>query len=428
MKYFAYIYTYIYYIYTSESVHFTLPWVNPLLSDRLKKIKKEGLLKRLANINKANDLHNLRYINTNIRPRDIDYYRLNKNKFDTRRFYEAYNKLESFEEKFFMINEFYKKIENFKNNDNILSDDINKKTRILNNTSKVYNNLLGRYKDEYFEKYKQYNEEWEKNYDYKNFNDLTDDKIFNIDLSWMYNPKLYDEISQDVLARYSKNRRSNELESIQTFLDNITSDYIKNKKDALEEFKTVKNNAKSENLKDVVKELERAIFGYDYDDNEEPKYEESIAERTKLRRENKETDKKDASRTFAPPDPDRDDSNKFTEMYYTPYSSIFDDEKTEKVYEEGYDKEGYDGAGFNEYGFNKDGFNEDGFNEDGFNKDGFNEDRYDKWGFNKDGFNKNGKKDKKFNKLGYNINWVDRKGLDKNGYNINGYNTSGYDS
>ena len=89
-----------------------------------KEDKKDGLLKRLANINKANDLHNLRYINNSIRPRDIDYYHLNKDKIDTRRFYEAYNKLESIEEKIFMINEFYKKIENFKNNDNILSDDI----------------------------------------------------------------------------------------------------------------------------------------------------------------------------------------------------------------------------------------------------------------------------------------------------------------
>ena len=90
-----------------------------------KEDKKEGLIKRLANINKANDLHNLRDINTNIYPRDIDYYRLNKDKIDTRRFYDVHNKLESLEEKFFMINEFYKKIENFKNDDNILSDDIN---------------------------------------------------------------------------------------------------------------------------------------------------------------------------------------------------------------------------------------------------------------------------------------------------------------
>ena len=234
-----------------------------------KEDKKEGLLKRLANINKANDSHNLRYINANIRPRDIDYYILNKDRFDMRRFYEAYNKLKSLEEKYFMINEFYKKTENFKNDDDILSDDINKRTRILNNTSKVYNNLLDRYKDEYFEKYKQYNEEWKKKYDYTNFNDLTDDNIFNIDLSWMYNPQLYDKISQDVFARYNKDKHSNELESIQNFLDHITNEYIKNKKDALEKFKTVKNNVKSENLKDIVKKLELAIFGYDYDDDNE---------------------------------------------------------------------------------------------------------------------------------------------------------------
>ena len=171
----------------------------------------------------------------------------------------------------------------------------------------------------------------EKKYDYKNLNDLTDDKNFSIDLSWMYNPKLYDEISQYVSYTYNKDKNSNELKSIQTFLDNITNEYIKNKKDALEEFKTVKNNVKSENLKDIVKELERAIFGYDYDDdNEELKYEESIAERTKMRRQNKETDKKDASKTFAPPDPNSDDSDKFTKMYYTLYSSIIDDEKTEE--------------------------------------------------------------------------------------------------
>ena len=58
-----------------------------------KEDKKEGLLKRLANINKVNDLHNLRYVNANIRPRDIDYYLLNEDKFDMRGFYEVYNKL-----------------------------------------------------------------------------------------------------------------------------------------------------------------------------------------------------------------------------------------------------------------------------------------------------------------------------------------------
>ena len=42
-----------------------------------KEDKKDGLLKRLANINKANNLSNLRGVNTNVYPRDIDYCCLN---------------------------------------------------------------------------------------------------------------------------------------------------------------------------------------------------------------------------------------------------------------------------------------------------------------------------------------------------------------
>ena len=191
----------------------------------------------------------------------------------------------------------------------------------------------------------------------------------------MYDPELYEDISQDVFARYNKDKDFNELESIQSFLDNINDEYIKNKKDALEEFKTVKNNVKSENLRDYIKDLELAIFGHD--DDEQPEYKESIAERTKLRRQNKETDKKDASRTFAPPDPDSDDSDESTEIYDAPFTSLIDDEKTEeeteqskKIYEEdydgaGYDKEGYDGAGYDKWGFNKDVFNKDGYNKGG---------------------------------------------------------------
>ena len=183
----------------------------------------------------------------------------------------------------------------------------------------------------------------------------------------------------------------------------------------MEKFKTIKNNVKSENLKDIVKELELAIFGYDYDDdNEEPKYEESIAERTKMRRQNKETDKKDASRTFAPPDPDSNDSDKLTEQ-------------TEKVYEEGYDKEGYDGAGYNKWGFNKDGFKKDGYGKWRFNEDGFNKDGYGKWGFNEDSFNEDGEKSKKYNKFGYNINGFDMQGFNGDHYSINGYNNGEYD-
>ena len=111
----------------------------------------------------------------------------------------------------------------------------------------------------------------------------------SIDLSWMHDPELYEEISQDVFGRYNKDKDSNELLSIQSILDNINDEYIKNKKDALNEFKTVKDNVKSKNLKDIVKELELVIFGYD---DEESEYEESIAKITKMRRQSKDTDKK----------------------------------------------------------------------------------------------------------------------------------------
>ena len=79
----------------------------------------------------------------------------------------------------------------------------------------------------------------------------------NIDISWIDNTALFNKISNDVPSRYSKNKESLELLSIQNFLDNINNEYIKNKKDALKNFKDLKNNVKSKELKDIAKELER---------------------------------------------------------------------------------------------------------------------------------------------------------------------------
>ena len=89
-----------------------------------------------------------------------------------------------------------------------------------------------------------------------------------IDISWIDNTELFNKISNDVTSRYSKNKESFELLSIQNFLDNINNEYIKNKKDALKFFKDLKNNIKSKELKDIVKELEHSIFGYDYENEE----------------------------------------------------------------------------------------------------------------------------------------------------------------
>ena len=98
-----------------------------------------------------------------------------------------------------------------------------------------------------------------------NEDDNGDDEMSIIDLSWINNLQLYEKIASEVFSRYNGNKDSFELFTLQTFIDNINNERIKNKKDAREEFKTVKKNIKSEALKQIFKELEQAIFGYDND-------------------------------------------------------------------------------------------------------------------------------------------------------------------
>ena len=84
-----------------------------------------------------------------------------------------------------------------------------------------------------------------------------------IDITWVDDSVLFNQINNDVTSRYRRDRKSPELLSIQNFLQDINNEYIKNKKDASKDFKDLKNNVKNENLKDIAKELEHAIFGYD---------------------------------------------------------------------------------------------------------------------------------------------------------------------
>ena len=90
-----------------------------------------------------------------------------------------------------------------------------------------------------------------------------------IDLSWINDLQLYKKIALEVFSRYNGDKDSFELFTIRTFIDNINNECVKNKKDTREEFKTVKKNVKIEALKQIVKELEQAIFGYDDDKDKE---------------------------------------------------------------------------------------------------------------------------------------------------------------
>ena len=97
-------------------------------------------------------------------------------------------------------------------------------------------------------------------------NSSTKKKI--IDITWVGDPKLFNQISNDVTSRYRKDKNSTELLSIQNFLDDINNEDIKKKKDASKNFKDLQSNVKSDELKNIVKELEHAIFGYDYKNEE----------------------------------------------------------------------------------------------------------------------------------------------------------------
>ena len=65
----------------------------------------------------------------------------------------------------------------------------------------------------------------------------------------MNNSKVYKDISQDITKRYNKDNNSNELSSFKSFIDNINDKYIKNKKDTINEFNTVKKKKKKYCLK-----------------------------------------------------------------------------------------------------------------------------------------------------------------------------------
>ena len=75
------------------------------------------------------------------------------------------------------------------------------------------------------------------------------DETGSIDLSWINDLQLHRQIASEVFTRYNRDKDLLELLTLRNFIDNINNERVKNKKDAREEFKTVKKNVKSEDLK-----------------------------------------------------------------------------------------------------------------------------------------------------------------------------------
>ena len=132
----------------------------------------------------------------------------------------------------------------------------------------------------------------------------------NVDLDWMINKDGFEEISEEARKYYMKGKNDNELKLIKDFITKINNGTINNKNKAGNEFRKLKQKVANYNLRyDLIKELEKDLFGEDIESIEpEEKYEESIAERVKTRRQN-------TQRTFAPSSPPKKDYSEETANY-----------------------------------------------------------------------------------------------------------------
>ena len=85
-----------------------------------------------------------------------------------------------------------------------------------------------------------------------------------------------------------KGNNDNELKLIKDFITKINNNTINNKNKAGNEFRRLKQKVTNNRLRqDLIKDLEKYIFGEDLESIEpEEKYEESIAERVKTRKQN----------------------------------------------------------------------------------------------------------------------------------------------
>ena len=126
-----------------------------------------------------------------------------------------------------------------------------------------------------------------------------------------------------------KRKNGNELKLIKDFITKINSGTINNKIKARNEFKKLKQKVTNDILRqDLIKYLEKYLFGEDIESEE--KYEESIAQRVKTRR--------DTQRTFAPSSPPKEDYSAETDEYL---KYLEEQEKDRKKFSDEYDSNGW---------------------------------------------------------------------------------------
>ena len=124
----------------------------------------------------------------------------------------------------------------------------------------------------------------------------------NINLNWMNDKDRYEYTAKEAYTDYMKGNNDNDLKLIKDFITKINNGAVNNKNKAGNEIRKLKQKVTDNILRrDLIKDLEIDLFGEDIESIEpEEKYQKSIAERIKTRRQN-------TQRTFAPSSPPKKD-------------------------------------------------------------------------------------------------------------------------
>ena len=159
----------------------------------------------------------------------------------------------------------------------------------------------------------------------------------NIDLDWMIDKDGYEEIAEETDTYYMKGKNDNELKLIKDFTTKINNGTINNKFRKFirfnNELRKLKQKVTNDILRqDLIKCLEKYLFGEDIESKE--KYEESIAERVKTRR--------DTQRTFTPSSLPKEDYSAETDEYL---KYMEEQEKDRKKFSDEYDSNGWSSSG-----------------------------------------------------------------------------------
>ena len=110
----------------------------------------------------------------------------------------------------------------------------------------------------------------------------------NTNLSWIKNKNKHEHVADDAGSDYVKGNNDKELKIIKDFITKINNGKI-NESNPASEFKKLKQKVNNDKLKhDLVKHLEKSLFGEDIESIEpEEKYQESIAEKVKKTKKDK---------------------------------------------------------------------------------------------------------------------------------------------